>query len=138
MYRVTICSGLFRGDFERERSNRALEHMLEALTLLNVDYLRWFPETPNLYDSGVFYKREPRGEEKWTDIPVTLARGFGDCEDLACWLAAEYRVRRGLHAVPVFTWRKMANGGTLYHILTKLPSGEILDPSKRLGMLDGA
>lgn len=57
-----------------------------------------------------------------------------NCEDLACWRAAEYRVRYGINAIPTFIWKVRPNGGHLYHILVKLPDGRIEDPSRALGM----
>ena len=37
----------------------ALAHLLEALTLVNVAWLREHPEAPWLYESGVRYEEEP-------------------------------------------------------------------------------
>ena len=145
-YRVTFVSGLFRGEKDRARSNAAVAILLEALTQIDEDYLRHNPETPDLYTlrdgvyvptGGVRYHVEPAGMEEWTDIPTTRCRGWGDCEDLSCWLAAQYRVRLGIRANPHFTWRKIAPRTTLYHIQVKLPDGQIVDPSRILGMGDG-
>jgi hypothetical protein len=57
-----------------------------------------------------------------------------NCEDLACWRAAELRVRHDVQAEPTFIWKLRANGGYLYHILVKYPDGRIEDPSRTLGM----
>jgi hypothetical protein len=38
---------------------------------------------PLLYDSGVYYKEDPPGEENWKDIPAVLADGHGDCIPLS-------------------------------------------------------
>lgn len=72
-------------------------------------------------DSGRFYLPE-------SDVVVH------NCEDLACWRAAELRVRYGIAAIPIFTCKPRANGGYLYHITVQLPDGRIEDPSRRLGM----
>ncbi len=120
-YKVTFISGLFRGEADRERSNRAIGILLEALTQLSEDYLRTEPSVPLLYESGVRYHVEPHGLEEWQDIPTTLCRGWGDCEDLATFAAAERRVRFGIPAKPHFTWRKIGPRTTLYHIQTLLP-----------------
>jgi hypothetical protein len=57
-----------------------------------------------------------------------------NCEDLACWRAAELRVRYGIKAVPTFIWKVRPAGGYLYHIQVKLPDGRVEDPSRALGM----
>lgn len=117
---------------------------------MNEDYLEHNPETPPLYlpdgrggwakkpgvTAPVRYHTEPKGLEEWTDIPTTLCRGWGDCEDLSCWRVAEYR-RAGIPAKPHFTWRKIAPGVTLYHIQVLMPNGTVEDPSRVLGMGDG-
>lgn len=72
-------------------------------------------------DSGRFYLPE-------SDLVVH------NCEDLACWRAAELRVRYGVLAEPTFIWKLRPKGGYLYHILVKLPDGRIEDPSRTLGM----
>jgi hypothetical protein len=74
---------------------RVMDRLLEALIASNVEYLRAAPRTPLLYESGVYYEAEPDGRDEWQDIPDTLARGNGDCEDLACWRVAELRERYG-------------------------------------------
>lgn len=73
------------------------------------------------------------GEENWQDIPTILKAGSGDCEDLACWRAAELTERDGIPARPVYRWRHRP-GLTIYHIVVRLPDGSIEDPSRRLGM----
>jgi hypothetical protein len=57
-----------------------------------------------------------------------------NCEDLACWRAAELNVRHGVAAAPTFVWRKRPNGAYLYHIQTIHPDGRVEDPSRALGM----
>ncbi|NIP95456.1 MAG: hypothetical protein GWO24_19240 [Akkermansiaceae bacterium] len=80
-------------------------------------------------ESGVRYRRDPAGQEPWRTIPEILERKGGDCEDLACWYAAELRMR-GIraHAVP------QTRDGNMWHIVVRLPDGRIVDPSKALGM----
>ena len=72
-------------------------------------------------DTGKFYLPE-------SDVVVH------NCEDLACWRAAELRVRENVKAKPTFIWKIRPNGGYLYHIQVKYPDGRIEDPSRRLGM----
>ena len=133
MYKVTFYPGFFRGDFEREASNAALEIMLDCLVRLDVLYLSQYPDTPPLYQAGVRYKREGLREENWLAIPHVLKQKHGDCEDLASWRTAELQ-RQGIAARPMFTWAKLPNGGTLYHIKVQHPNGQIEDPSRILGM----
>ena len=57
-----------------------------------------------------------------------------NCEDLACWRAAELRVRYNIAARPSFLWRRKPTGSYLYHIQVKHPDGRTEDPSRRLGM----
>lgn len=106
--------------------------LLHALVQLDIYYLQ-FVGAPPLYRSGVRYREEPPGCEDWDTIPVMLRRGWGDCEDLAAWRVAEL-VLRGVQARPAIRWKPRRVGGTLFHIVVRLPDGRIEDPSRRLGM----
>ena len=103
-----------------------------ALTTLNRLWLRSERvagvEAPSLYTSGVRYARQ-RGPERFQWIPRVRARRHGDCDQLACWRAAELQ-EAGIdaRAVP----KKI--GPNLIHIVVEHPGGFIEDPSKRLGM----
>lgn len=126
---------LFEGDSPAQMAagERALKGLLAALVIANIEYLKLHPRTPLLYQSGVRYQAEPLGSEEWQDIPTILKRGVGDCEDLASWLTAEYRIRRAIRAKIHVSHRRV--GGMLrYHIMVRLPDGRIEDPSARLGM----
>lgn len=106
---------------------------LAALTALNEQYLRDNPTTPKLYESGVRYAREGkyrlgRQKEKWLTVPLVLLLRRGDCEDLACFRAAEHRVA-GVKAIAV---AKESSIG--FHIVVQMPDGQIEDPSRVLGM----
>jgi hypothetical protein len=132
--RYILAVDLFDGDEERQLSHRALCFMLVGLTELAAFQLKCHPEWPDLYDSGVRYEEEPPGQEDWQDPKTCLDLGTFDCEDGACWRAAELNVRYHIKAYPTFLWRKRPNGSYLYHIQTKYPDGRIEDPSRRLGM----
>src|SRR5215471_21158222 len=97
-FRITFALDLFNGPRNRALSRRTLDVMLDCLFQIDVLYLRAHPETPLLYKSGVRYAEEPRGQEDWQDVPTTLRMGQGDCEDVACWRAAEIVVRQGIQA----------------------------------------
>ena len=100
---------------------------LELLTQLNEVYLRAHPNTPALYKAQVVYQLEPPGVEDWLTIPVLFQRGIGDCEDLACALCAERRVR-GFPCDP-----HVEKHRHVWHITAR--AGELIeDPSRVLGM----
>lgn len=126
---------LFEGTSSEQIASgeRKLKGLLAALVIANIEFLKLHPRTPLLYQSGVRYQSEPPGQEEWQDIPTILQHGVGDCEDLASWLVAEYRIRRGVRAKIAITHRQ--RGGMLrYHVLCELPGGRIEDPSAKLGM----
>ena len=131
------------GDRQHDREDLghpAIVALLDYLVLVNRNFLRKYPNTPLLYKSGVRYEYETPGVEEWQDIPTTLLKGFGDCEDLACWRAAELIERYHVPAKPAFTFARMPNGGYLYHIRVWVPNGGkdgagvMEDPSRFLGM----
>jgi hypothetical protein len=139
-YAIRLLSGAFDDGEPRELHRQTLIIWLEALFKQNIAWLRAHPEAPSLYESNAQfrprfrYEREPIGQEDWKDIPTVIADGHGDCEDLACWRAAELIVRHGIAARPRLTWKPQANGAMLYHITVFHPNGDIEDPSKKLGM----
>jgi hypothetical protein len=109
-----------------------LLHLLEALIAANLAYLRKHPTTPTLYASGVIYVEEPGSREHWQDIPETLLRREGDCEDLCCWRVAELRLQNE-HAIP-FLRSRVIGRRRIYHVAVQRGDGCIEDPSRRLGM----
>lgn len=115
-----------------------LDHLLEALIMANVAYLLTHPGTPAIYESGVRYLLEPDGVDEWQDIPDTLERRTGDCEDLASWRVAELRVAGEVGTKPYITVSLLPNRSgemiTTYHICVLRQNGQIEDPSRRLGM----
>jgi hypothetical protein len=158
-YRVTFVVDLFRGPHELKESHAALQYMLDCLYNINCMWLKAHPEAPDIYASGIVeknpgrfvsgavpkglkrsqltklkYEEEPLGQEDWKDIPSCLKDGIADCEDLACWRAAELTVRYGVAARPVFTYKVRPNGSYLYHITVLYPDGRKEDPSRMLGM----
>lgn len=104
-----------------------------ALTTLNRLFLRAAPAVagkpfPPLYKSGVRYKRQ-LGAERFLPIPLVMQRRCGDCDQLACWRAAELQ-EQGIaaRAVPTMVTPRMM------HVVVVYPDGRVEDPSKRLGM----
>lgn len=116
----------------------AMDTLLGCLQALDEAYLRERPSTPWLYSSGCWYQREPYGQEQWLTIPYCVLRrdqGRGiDCEDAACWRAAELVVKRGESAKAIWTSKVGQNGKRSYHIRTKRGDGRVEDPSYALGM----
>jgi len=134
MNNITFDIKLFtdeRGD--KQRSQKALLWLLEALCQVNLTWLASHPRTPPLYKSSVIYVPE-KGTEIWRDIPTILEKKVGDCEDLACYRVAELRYS-GVNARPYIKWRRF-KGTWRYHAVVWLPGGRIEDPSLALGMSD--
>ena len=132
-----------------EMALRAMGHLLTALVAIDEDFLRAFPGTPRLYQSGVVYDRmqaevDACGDDAWADIPHILAARAGDCEDLACWRVAELRVVDGLDATVAVLFQPGGDGVTrpkhLYHILVRWPEGLPRYPATvyRKTMADGS
>lgn len=109
-------------------AHRSLQHMLRALTAIQVDYLRAYPKTPRLYDlfkQGIVkYEVEPPGREWWQDIPTSIRLGTLDCEDAASWRCAELRVFDNVAAECAVSLTRLPGGGSLFHILVKHPTIE--------------
>ena len=109
--------------------------LLEALTRINVAAMREY-KVPGVYHAGLVYQREPlcRYCEEWRDCLSVIEHGGGDCEDLACYRAAELQLH-GVRARPYVRKPRLLPGGVLlYHIQVEWPDGRIEDPSKKLGM----
>lgn len=154
-FRITLVTEAFRGREEQTLSGRVLQIMLDALYLIDIEWLKRNPELPAIYTlasdsrlgfvprkdkklgpngTWMLYQQEPTGQEDWKDIPTCLRDGFADCEDLACWRAAELTVRHGIPARPVAKGKVRPNGSMLYHITVLYPDGTSEDPSRKLGM----
>lgn len=117
-----------------------LQIFLDALVQANVAILRAYPKLPRLYQSGVRY-RSPEDQcggcdedDPWADALASLAAGYVDCEDAACWLAAERIVRDGIEAH--VTARITYDAGSQrqrIHVTVKSAAGDE-DPALVLGM----
>lgn len=112
---------------------------LRAVYDYNVAFLRANPSFPRLYDLAqrgeMRYQREPRGdtiegtEERFCAIPVALAQRWGDCDDLAPWLAAERTVRDDMLSIPHVMPSRVG-----WHVVVLRADGVIEDPSLMMGM----
>lgn len=126
---------------------RVLETFFEAFVRVNVAWMIANKDAPLLYSSGVRYARDPETfvdgkkiEELWLDAPSILKRGSDDCEGLACFLAAELRVRAPNsvrpHRMPAACVRlkRTRHAGLLHALVWDPLSRTVFDPSKKLGM----
>jgi hypothetical protein len=107
---------------------------LRNLIMANTWAYRHDLTLPSVYAAGVEYRREPPGHEQFCDVTAVLSRGFGDCEDLACAVAAWRVVRTGENARPNITWKPLSPRHWLYHITVLRGDGSREDPSLALGM----
>jgi hypothetical protein len=148
---VEIMNILMQIDLKSYGSRKAikavLETQFEAMTRLNMAWLKLHPGAPLLYKSGVRYKNDPYKPknsrittENWSDIPSIIRKGADDCESLSSWLAAEMRVRK-IHSVGVgkrpgaVVALRHTKAKNLWHaIVYDRVTGRIWDPSRALGM----
>lgn len=112
----------------------AIDGALEALTAVNAIIMRALHDAgldvPDVYSSGVVYRREPAGREQWQNAAELLDAGHGDCEDLAAYQAAWLRVFEGepARAIAYQTRRRR-----LLHAVVLRGDGETIeDPSRAL------
>lgn len=112
----------------------SLEAALEATTLANKEAIER-GEIPDLTDAikqGVKWKPEPFTDGEHFDLAKQVAdRGWGDCDDLAPWLAGQMRASgEDEGARP----RVYQTGRNRWHVVVQTSDGEILDPSEWAGM----
>jgi hypothetical protein len=129
-YRISFILG---PDGELLKKN--VNTLLAVMTLIDANYLVNHPEVPLLYQSGVKYQDECAGNDDWQDVPTTLRLTTGDCEDFACFRAAELQVRFGINAWPTTTMRRTPQGKLAFHSAVRLPDGTIEDPARKLGLV---
>lgn len=107
---------------------------LRNLSMANLHAYQSDPKLPSIYDAGVEYRREPPGNEQFKDVVSVLRDRHGDCEDLACAVAAWRTVRTGELCFPTITWKQRGPNSWLYHITVTRADGTREDPSKLRGM----
>ena len=112
------------------------EDLCEGVVRCNV---RWLKEqaaagypVPTIRRAGVRYKTERR--EAFLCIPAVLMRGWGDCDDLACWWAAELRYTGKDKRAKVYVRKSRSGVPGRYHAVVQRSDGTIDDPSIWLGM----
>jgi hypothetical protein len=82
---------------------------------------------PPLYESGIRYAREAPGRESWQFAHELLETREGDCEDLACYRAAELRLDGEPAIAEVVRTPRRS-----FHAVVRRADGRIEDPSKIL------
>lgn len=106
---------------------------LEASTVANEALARRgsLPDIERaIRDGHVVWKPEPFSDGEHFDLaPEVLRRGWGDCDDLAPWLAAQMR-HEGENARAI----AIRSGPTRYHALVEREDGQLVDPSRWAGM----
>ncbi len=138
MYAARFEFGIFgrQGDAVDEAlSFRAIVLGCDYLFNVNCDYLEAYRNVPWLYQSGIYYESPALDcGDVWSDIPMLIARRYGDCKSLACMLAAQLWVYAGISATPFVRRKWLDDGTSLYHVVVRMPDGAIEDPSWKLGM----
>lgn len=86
-------------------------------------------DLPSLYDSGVRYRPEASGQERWRRIDEVFRLGYGDCEDLTAGRVAELQLQGELAYQDV-----KKSGFRKFHAKVLMPDGTYEDPSRILGM----
>jgi hypothetical protein len=121
----------------------AIKPILDAQVANNRLYLS-LHKVPPIYRSGIRYENEPswtfQGEpvEEFALIPIVLARGWGDCDDIAPWRVAELQ-HHGEPAKIRIQWKREMlpngkKGRKYFHIVVRRGSGLVEDPCDKLGM----
>lgn len=116
---------------------QTLEAALEATTLANAAAIAR-GEVPPLTEAirrGLRWKPEPFLDGEHFDLAHEVAmREWGDCDDLAPWLAGELRATgQDPDARP----RVYQSGPNRWHVVVETGDGQILDPSVWAGMRRG-
>jgi hypothetical protein len=106
---------------------------LEGLTGVNEVLMRRDPSIPPLYSTGALWEVRPGdpSELKWRYAPDVAGEGWGDCQDLSAYRAAELRVS-GVD--PKAHVRVYPSGPNSYHAVVARGNGSVEDPSVILGM----
>jgi hypothetical protein len=122
---LAIVSGLF-GPISLERSETLALELLAWVTRANVAALEADPAIPSLETARPRYRPGLDRGETWLGLPAAAQRRVLDCEDLACWRAAELR-RGGEDAWPALV-RLPHNA---YHVVVRRADGSHEDVAER-------
>lgn len=109
--------------------------MVDALFKLNLIYFARYPTEPILYQTGTRYQKEPKFQERFVSAQVLRRRRRGDCEDLACDVAAWRVIHGETDCRPdILDQYNPKTDRRVYHIRVRRHDQTIEDPSARLGM----
>ena len=103
--------------------------VLEGFTQANEVLLQERPELMPLYGKPVSY--EQTRSPKFRHADDVVGTGWGDCEALSTFRAAELRTTGEDMGATVATYR---SGPKKFHAVVLRSDGSVEDPSKRLGM----
>lgn len=121
--------------FARDRAE--IDAYLYALTALDTALLS-LARYPAIYQSGVRYQQEPtrlrEATEDFAPVTVVIARGWGDCDDLAAWRAAELRVTGADAAARAVIVPSPGDrqGARRWHAVVKRSDGRLEDAARTL------
>lgn len=134
MYRPTLAIDAIGKDdpLSLDLSREHMQILLDAITAINLSYIRRGVRFPDLLTSDVRYKLETPapgsacGDDDWQDIAVTFRRRIGDCDDLAPIRAAQLQAR-GVRARAIALLRRTRPNTRWskhdYHIVVLWPAG---------------
>lgn len=110
-----------------------LDSALEAVTRTDESLIRngVVPDADEAIKRGVVWRPEPPGDEHFDPATTVVARGHGDCDDLAPYKAASLRVRG---EDPYAVARVVETHPGNYHAVVQRSDGTIDDPSADAGM----
>lgn len=121
-------------DIDLDTMGEAIDAALEATTVSQVPLIESgkVPDIRKAIKAGkVKWKPEPPGDEHFDDAKTVLSRGWGDCDDLAPWLAASLRASGEDPDARAFVYQ---SGPKRWHAVVESGDGRVLDPSKWAGM----
>jgi hypothetical protein len=106
---------------------------LEGLTGVNEILLRRNPSLPSLYGSGARWeiREQDPTDKRWRYAPEVAIEGWGDCQALSTYRAAELRVSG---EDPQARVRVYPTGPDTFHAVVARGNGLVEDPSVILGM----
>lgn len=107
---------------------------LEGLVQVNGLILEKNPDLPPLYAAGVRWKNRPH--TNWRRADMIARDGWGDCEGISAWRAAELRAGRGVYGEcdPLARVNCYHTGRKKYHAIVMRGDDTIEDPSVMCGM----
>lgn len=121
-------------DIDIDTMGEAIDAALEASAISQVPLIEQ-GKVPDIRDAikkgKVEWKPEPPGDEHFDDAKTVLSRGWGDCDDLAPWLAASLRASGEAPDARPFVYQ---SGPKRWHAVVDRGDGKVLDPSRWAGM----